>query len=168
VRARFLPQSVAFPHAPPLLVSPLRSTLREMEHCLDLAKRSGSPESTLGPFLNTMAIAQQRAGNAAEAGNYWDTAIRAVPDSGTYWTNAANHWQESGELEKALSYHAQAVALEPGNAAVMSNHGWALEESGRLVEARDAYARAVELMPGHQQIQLNLENIQKKLQGGVV
>ncbi|MEA3328988.1 MAG: tetratricopeptide repeat protein [Candidatus Omnitrophota bacterium] len=82
------------------------------------------------------------------------------------YNDRAYQFYKTGEnMEEGLALIDKAINLRPDNGIILSTKAELLYKMGRLNEAYDYIKRGIALAPGHEEIQQDLENIEKALLG---
>ncbi len=80
--------------------------------------------------------------------------------------NAAIALQKQGKLQRAFELYTIAIQENPRSGALLTNAGVLAEEMGNELEAINYYSRAVEADPLNEQIQINFNNLKRRLHSG--
>lgn len=81
--------------------------------------------------------------------------------------------QTAGDIPGAKALYLRALSLQPNSPELLNNVGWLEEQTGggsrtSMEKAAALYARALELLdagsPVREQVEINLKNVQKRLE----
>lgn len=133
-----------------------------------------SPASPLiDRYLPTLQleVAESRLGRARElraqqqheeAAAAYELALRAAPEAGGLFLEAAEAEIAAGQLDGAVEHASRAAELEPDNADAHRALGEAQEASGNVSAAYEAYRRSLELRPGDAAVERRAEALQAR------
>ena len=105
---------------------------------------------------NNLGVVLASRGQAAEAVEHYQQALRSKPDYAEAHSNLGNALASRGQLDQAIEQYHEAMNSDPHYAPAYYNLGLALASSGRLDEAIRQYRRALESKPDFAAAHYNL------------
>ncbi len=96
--------------------------------------------------LNNLGTMAKDSSSYAESIKFFRQAIAADPAYWEAWTNLANAYEKTGDLDKAVEAARKGVQLEENGRSVL-RLAYVLQQAGQIEEAKQQYARVLELDP---------------------
>jgi len=111
--------------------------------------------------LNNLGMLAVGRGDAEEATQRFEAALRAEPGSAEAHNNLAGLLASRGDLAGAIDHYQRSLAIAPRNVIARTNLGIALTRMGRLQDARAEFEEALRIMPGYGPAAQNLEVLRR-------
>jgi len=122
----------------------LRQDLDEAQRLCHNALQEKEDDERALQLLGVMALHQ---GEFAEAEQYLEKAVLAVPDLAQAWANYGSALAMQGKSAEAETAYARALEQDPYDDQVYINQGVLFKDQGRYDEAASALNSAVEIRP---------------------
>ena len=96
---------------------------------------------------NNLGASLAEAGNAHEAIEHYEEALRIKPDYAKAHNNLGVALWQTGKAQEAIEHYEEALRIKPDYAKAHNNLGTALWQTGKAQEAIEHYEQAVRLNP---------------------
>jgi tetratricopeptide (TPR) repeat protein len=111
----------------------------------------------------TLGSAYDKLGQAAQAIEAYQQAIRINPRSFETWTNLGCVYHKSGQADKAIDAYQQAIQISPEIDMIWFDLGSAYHKSSQTAKSLEAYLQAVRINPEYAEAWYSMGNVYSEL-----